>query len=264
MSGSYSALKGLYHLRETIGSGEQGLHVKLIKIEKTCLPDMTHPRGELAKSLKMIFPQEASQLGWKTKNQITHTMILTRRVSYLAGGFAKVKLAYHALTGDKVAIKIMEKKSLGVSSAPCMQKLKMSHLKRMKGSGNLISCLFHLAIRRCKRAPILTTQHKFSVLLWSALGRFVLKMLGTNKFLFAPVHHAPLCLAHQPFEMVLGTLDNSHSTQHALNLPFVGRTAHYLQCGGVPFYQWQTKGLVEAESKSIVSFRTTCRECVQR
>ena len=34
----------------------------------------------------------------------------------IAGGFAKVKLAYHALTGDKVAIKIMDKKSLGVSN----------------------------------------------------------------------------------------------------------------------------------------------------
>ncbi|CAH1794040.1 unnamed protein product, partial [Owenia fusiformis] len=30
-----------------------------------------------------------------------------------SGGFAKVKLAYHGLTGDKVAIKIMDKKSLG-------------------------------------------------------------------------------------------------------------------------------------------------------
>lgn len=32
------------------------------------------------------------------------------------GGFAKVKLATHLLTGEKVAIKIMEKESLGVSS----------------------------------------------------------------------------------------------------------------------------------------------------
>lgn len=31
------------------------------------------------------------------------------------GGFAKVKLATHILTGEKVAIKIMEKRSLGVS-----------------------------------------------------------------------------------------------------------------------------------------------------
>lgn len=30
------------------------------------------------------------------------------------GGFAKVKLAYHSLTGEKCAIKIMDKKSLGV------------------------------------------------------------------------------------------------------------------------------------------------------
>lgn len=31
------------------------------------------------------------------------------------GGFAKVKLGRHILTGEKVAIKIMEKKTLGVS-----------------------------------------------------------------------------------------------------------------------------------------------------
>ena len=30
------------------------------------------------------------------------------------GGFAKVKLATHVLTGEKVAIKIMDKESLGV------------------------------------------------------------------------------------------------------------------------------------------------------
>ena len=29
------------------------------------------------------------------------------------GGFAKVKLATHVVTGDKVAVKIMEKKQLG-------------------------------------------------------------------------------------------------------------------------------------------------------
>ena len=32
-----------------------------------------------------------------------------------SGGFAKVKLATHSLTGEKVAIKIMDKKALGVS-----------------------------------------------------------------------------------------------------------------------------------------------------
>lgn len=32
-----------------------------------------------------------------------------------AGGFAKVKLGRHILTGEQVAIKIMEKKDLGVS-----------------------------------------------------------------------------------------------------------------------------------------------------
>lgn len=33
-----------------------------------------------------------------------------------SGGFAKVKVATHLLTGDKVAIKIMDKKQLGVST----------------------------------------------------------------------------------------------------------------------------------------------------
>jgi hypothetical protein len=32
-----------------------------------------------------------------------------------SGGFAKVKLGIHCLTGEKVAIKIMDKKQLGVS-----------------------------------------------------------------------------------------------------------------------------------------------------
>lgn len=35
-----------------------------------------------------------------------------------SGGFAKVKLATHIATGEKVAIKIMEKTSLGVSGIP--------------------------------------------------------------------------------------------------------------------------------------------------
>ena len=33
------------------------------------------------------------------------------------GGFAKVKVATHLLTGEKVAIKIMDKKELGVSGS---------------------------------------------------------------------------------------------------------------------------------------------------
>lgn len=36
-------------------------------------------------------------------------------LKYFVGGFAKVKLGRHILTGEKVAIKIMEKKTLGVS-----------------------------------------------------------------------------------------------------------------------------------------------------
>jgi maternal embryonic leucine zipper kinase len=33
-----------------------------------------------------------------------------------SGGFAKVKLGIHCLTGEKVAVKIMDKKQLGVSA----------------------------------------------------------------------------------------------------------------------------------------------------
>lgn len=45
------------------------------------------------------------------------------------GGFAKVKLAYHSLTGEKCAIKIMDKKALGVSLFPmlCELSLRLSY-----------------------------------------------------------------------------------------------------------------------------------------
>lgn len=38
-------------------------------------------------------------------------------VCVFSGGFAKVKLGRHILTGEKVAIKIMNKKDLGVSQS---------------------------------------------------------------------------------------------------------------------------------------------------
>lgn len=34
------------------------------------------------------------------------------------GGFAKVKLATHLMTGERVAVKIMDKEQLGVSKVP--------------------------------------------------------------------------------------------------------------------------------------------------
>ena len=39
-----------------------------------------------------------------------------------SGGFAKVKLGVHCLTGEKVAIKIMDKKQLGVSNFKNLKK----------------------------------------------------------------------------------------------------------------------------------------------
>jgi maternal embryonic leucine zipper kinase len=79
----YAALKGLYHLRETIGSG----------------------------------------------------------------GFAKVKMAYHALTGDKVAIKIMDKKSLG------------DDLPRVRTEIDAMKTLAHQHI--CKLYQVIETEEKF-------------------------------------------------------------------------------------------------------
>ncbi len=75
MALQYAALQNIYDLHETIGSG--------IQIKKS-------------KSLSINFFRIISSV-------------------YLKGGFAKVKLATHILTGDKVAIKIMDKRALGVS-----------------------------------------------------------------------------------------------------------------------------------------------------
>lgn len=84
---SYSELKGLYHLRETIGSG----------------------------------------------------------------GFAKVKLAYHSLTGEKVAIKIMDKKVLG------------DDLPRVKTEIAAMQALYHQHI--CKLYQVIETTDKFFMVL---------------------------------------------------------------------------------------------------
>lgn len=46
--------------------------------------------------------------------ELRNQYILERTIG--SGGFAKVKLATHVLTGEKVAIKIMKKANLGVSS----------------------------------------------------------------------------------------------------------------------------------------------------
>lgn len=60
---------------------------------------------------------------FRTKNKKRKQVYLFHMVSSLwydpclfSGGFAKVKLGRHILTGEKVAIKIMNKKDLGVST----------------------------------------------------------------------------------------------------------------------------------------------------
>lgn len=67
------------------------------------------------------------------------------------GGFAKVKLAYHALTGDKVAIKIMDKKTLG------------DDLPRVRTEIVAMKDLSHQHI--CKLYQVIETEDKFFMVL---------------------------------------------------------------------------------------------------
>ncbi|XP_061181853.1 maternal embryonic leucine zipper kinase-like isoform X3 [Saccostrea echinata] len=68
-----------------------------------------------------------------------------------SGGFAKVKLAYHALTGEKVAIKIMDKRSLG------------EDLPRVKTEIEAMKDLCHQHI--CKLYQVIETETKFFMIL---------------------------------------------------------------------------------------------------
>ncbi|XP_048762570.1 maternal embryonic leucine zipper kinase-like isoform X3 [Ostrea edulis] len=68
-----------------------------------------------------------------------------------SGGFAKVKLAYHALTGEKVAIKIMDKRSLG------------EDLPRVKTEIEAMKDLCHQHI--CKLFQVIETETKFFMIL---------------------------------------------------------------------------------------------------
>ena len=67
------------------------------------------------------------------------------------GGFAKVKLGYHSLTGDRVAIKIMDKKALG------------EDLPRVRTEIAALKQLSHQHV--CKLYQIYETEHKFYMVL---------------------------------------------------------------------------------------------------
>jgi len=62
-----------------------------------------------------------------------------------------VKLAYHTLTGDRVAIKIMDKKSLG------------DDLPRVRTEINALKHLSHQHI--CKLYQVIETEEKFFMVL---------------------------------------------------------------------------------------------------
>ncbi|ESO81991.1 hypothetical protein LOTGIDRAFT_170401 [Lottia gigantea] len=68
-----------------------------------------------------------------------------------SGGFAKVKLAYHALTGEKVAIKIMDKRALG-DDLPRV-KTEIAAMKEL--------CQQHI----CKLFQVLETETRFYMVL---------------------------------------------------------------------------------------------------
>lgn len=124
----YSVLRGFYHLRETIGSGE------INNITMLLLPFKKFPK----KFFYLLF--------------FAFTCLLfTGMLHLISGGFAKVKLAYHALTGDRVAIKVMDKKSLG------------DDLPRVKTEIEAMKDLSHQHI--CKLYQVIETEDKFFMVL---------------------------------------------------------------------------------------------------
>jgi len=70
---------------------------------------------------------------------------------FFKGGFAKVKLGYHNLTGDRVAIKIMDKKALG------------EDLPRVRTEIAALKQLSHQHV--CKLYQIYETEQKFYMVL---------------------------------------------------------------------------------------------------
>ncbi|CAG5129030.1 unnamed protein product, partial [Candidula unifasciata] len=68
-----------------------------------------------------------------------------------SGGFAKVKLAYHALTGEKVAVKIMDKRTLG------------AELPRVTTEIAAMKDLHHQHI--CKLFQVIETENRFFLIL---------------------------------------------------------------------------------------------------
>ena len=64
------------------------------------------------------------------------------------GGFAKVKLATHIVTGDKVAIKIMEKKQLGEDLPRIRLEIAAMKILRHQNICKL------LQVRECKRCEL--------------------------------------------------------------------------------------------------------------
>ena len=69
----------------------------------------------------------------------------------VSGGFAKVKLGYHLLTGEKVAIKIMDKKALG------------EELPRVRIEIEAMKSLIHQNI--CRLYQVIETEDKFFMIL---------------------------------------------------------------------------------------------------
>lgn len=73
------------------------------------------------------------------------------QICFVVGGFAKVKLGFHITTGDKVAIKIMDKKSLG------------DDLPRVRTEIQALKELCHQNI--CKLYQVIETDEKFFLIL---------------------------------------------------------------------------------------------------
>lgn len=90
-------------------------------------------------------------------------------VCEILGGFAKVKLAYHALTGEKVAIKIMDKRSLGVSVITKYMGIVEILIPKMKQILIKMNLLQEMILKFCEKKNSSHCSTKLNVILYKFL-----------------------------------------------------------------------------------------------
>ncbi|UYV69782.1 LSAMP [Cordylochernes scorpioides] len=121
---SYGPLKEHYQLHETIGTElEPGVSVEEeivspgksmgLEVEERDVNELIeeHTQELTTEEIQELQSQQHTEVMQVIGFEESEEEVISTR------GFAKVKLATHKLTGEKVAVKIMDKKSLGVNPA---------------------------------------------------------------------------------------------------------------------------------------------------